>query len=66
MAGAINVRSKFNFWWDAESAMFFLRQKWNKKTLVTIDVSEKTKFTRELLRDSLSEDPNNSVRKWMV
>ncbi len=53
MAGALHVRSKFNFWWDAESAAVFLRQNWKQKTLVTIDVSEKTRFTTEVLQRSL-------------
>jgi inosine-uridine nucleoside N-ribohydrolase len=54
MAGAVTVRSKFNFWWDAEAAAIFLRQNWKKKVLVTIDVSQKcNRFTRELLAAAL-------------
>ncbi len=63
MAGALHVRSKFNFWWDAESAAVFLRQNWREKVLVTIDVSEKTKFTRELLQRALPA--SGKVRAWL-
>jgi purine nucleosidase len=63
MAGALHVRSKFNFWWDAESAAVFLRQNWREKVLVTIDVSEKTKFTRDLLARAMPE--SGAVRTWL-
>ena len=64
MAGALHVRSKFNFWWDAESAAVFLRQNWKEKTLITIDVSEKTRFTTDLLQKALP-DSNPKVLAWL-
>jgi inosine-uridine nucleoside N-ribohydrolase len=66
MASAINVRSKFNFWWDPESAAVFLRQAWRKKVLVPIDVCEQTlRFSRPLLAKVLptAEGP---FRTWLV
>jgi len=64
MAGAINVKSKFNFWWDAESAQVFLRQNWTKKVIVPIDVCEQTKFTRPLLDQALPTTPS-PYRTWL-
>jgi len=65
MAGAITVRSKFNFWWDAEAAAIFLRQRWNQKVLITIDVSEKcNRFTRNLLAAALPS-VEGPLRLWL-
>jgi len=66
MAGAIHVRSKFNFWWDAESAAVFLRQRWRKKVLVTIDVSERClRWSREILE--ASAPPTKGIfSRWLT
>lgn len=46
--------------------MVFLKQNWARKTLVTIDVSEKTTFTKDVLQRSISADKEDGVRKWLV
>lgn len=57
------MRSKFNFWWDAESAAVFLRQPWANKFLVPIDVCQLTNFTREIHDRSLPT--GKEARRWL-
>lgn len=65
MAGAVHVKSKFNFWWDAEAAAIFLRQNWKKKTLVTIDVTEQySRFSRELLAAAIPQ-ADSPLKLWL-
>jgi len=64
MASAIHVRSKFNLWWDAESAAVFLRANWTKKVLVPIDVCQQTSLTRDLFLRSLPHK-NSLYREWI-
>lgn len=47
-AGAIDARREFNWWFDPEAARIVLRAPWKKVTITPIDISVKTRFTREM------------------
>lgn len=60
MGGAINPgtsdpefygfpRKEFNFWWDAEAARKVLRSSWPRIVITTVDISMKTKITKEMM-----------------
>jgi len=42
-------RREFNFWWDPEAVHIVLRAPWKKITVTTVDISVKTRFTRDLI-----------------
>lgn len=43
-----NPRHEFNVWFDAEAASIVLRAPWKKITCTPVDISLKTKYTREI------------------
>ena len=45
MGGSIHVNQRFNFWWDAEAAVMFIRAPWKERHLTPIDVCHKTHMT---------------------
>src|SRR5579871_2538394 len=46
--GAIDARREFNWWFDPEAARIVLRAPWKKMTITPIDISVKTRFTKEM------------------
>jgi purine nucleosidase len=54
---ANNPRHEFNFWFDPEAAHITLRAHWPRIDLTTVDISIKTAFTREMLKD-IAGSPN--------
>src|SRR5271154_7031046 len=46
---ATNPRHEFNFWFDPEAAHIVLRAHWPRIDLTTVDISIKTRFTRQML-----------------
>ena len=48
---ATHPRHEFNFWFDPEAAHLVLRAPWPRIDLTTADISIKTRFTRELLKE---------------
>lgn len=46
--GAIDARREFNWWFDPEAARIVLRAPWKKITITPIDISVKTRFTRQI------------------
>lgn len=51
---ANHPRHEFNFWFDPEAAHVALRAPWPRIDLTTVDISIKTQFTKELLRQIAS------------
>ena len=45
---ANNPRHEFNFWFDPEAAHIVLRAPWRKITCTPVDISIKTRFSREM------------------
>jgi purine nucleosidase len=45
---ATHPRHEFNFWFDPEAAHIVLRANWPRIELTTVDISLKTRFTREM------------------
>jgi inosine-uridine nucleoside N-ribohydrolase len=45
---ANNPRHEFNLWFDPEAAQIVLRAKWKKVVCTPVDISIKTKFSREM------------------
>ena len=43
-------RREFNFWWDPEAVHMVLTAPWRKVTVTTVDISVKTRMTKELHR----------------
>jgi purine nucleosidase len=54
---ANNPRHEFNFWFDPEAAHITLRAHWPRIDLTTVDISIKTSFTKETLKD-IAGSPN--------
>ena len=48
---ATHPRHEFNFWFDPEAAHLVLRAPWPRVDLTTADISIKTRFSRELLKE---------------
>lgn len=46
--GAIDARREFNWWFDPEAARIVLRAPWKKVTITPIDISVKTRYTKEM------------------
>jgi len=44
------TRREFNFWWDPEAAHIVLHAPWKRITVTTVDISFKTRFTGEMIR----------------
>jgi inosine-uridine nucleoside N-ribohydrolase len=44
-------RREFNFWWDPEAVHIVLTSPWHKITITTVDISVKTKMTKELIAE---------------
>jgi inosine-uridine nucleoside N-ribohydrolase len=42
-------RREFNFWWDPEAVHITLRAAWKKITVTTVDISVKTRMTKEMI-----------------
>jgi len=45
-----NPRHEFNFWFDPEAANIVLHAPWKKITCTPVDISVKTSFTREMVK----------------
>src|SRR5258708_21317232 len=43
-------RREFNFWWDPEAVHIVLRAPWKKITVTTVDISVKTRVTKEMIQ----------------
>jgi len=43
-------RREFNFWWDPEATHITLCAPWHKITVTTVDISVKTKLTKEMIQ----------------
>jgi inosine-uridine nucleoside N-ribohydrolase len=48
---ATNPRHEFNFWFDPEAAHMVLRAAWPRIDLTTVDISVKTRFTPEMMKE---------------
>ena len=48
---ATSPRHEFNFWFDPEAAHLTLTAHWPRIDLTTVDISVKTRFTREMLAE---------------
>jgi purine nucleosidase len=44
-------RREFNFWWDPEAVHMVLTAPWRKVTITTVDISVKTRMTKELIAE---------------
>jgi inosine-uridine nucleoside N-ribohydrolase len=44
-------RREFNFWWDPEAVHIVLTSPWHKITITTVDISVKTRMTKELIAE---------------
>jgi inosine-uridine nucleoside N-ribohydrolase len=42
-------RREFNFWWDPEAVHIVLRAPWAKITVTTVDISVKTRMTKDMI-----------------
>jgi purine nucleosidase len=42
-------RREFNFWWDPEAVHIVLRAPWARITVTTVDISVKTRMTKEMI-----------------
>lgn len=59
-------RREFNFWWDPEAVHMVLRAPWKKITVTTVDISVKTKFTKEMIQQIGKSDTPSAhyIRDW--
>jgi inosine-uridine nucleoside N-ribohydrolase len=48
---ATHPRHEFNFWFDPEAAHIVLRAKWPRIDLTDVDISVKTRFTPEMMKE---------------
>ncbi|HUL16739.1 MAG TPA: nucleoside hydrolase [Terriglobales bacterium] len=53
---ANNPRHEFNFWFDPEAAHIVLRSPWRKITCTPVDISIKTKFTPDMIKEIGTRD----------
>jgi purine nucleosidase len=58
---ATHPRHEFNFWFDPEAAHITLRAPWPRIDLTTVDISVKTHFTPEMMRD-IASSPNPAAQ----
>lgn len=49
MSWAQANRREFNFWWDPEAVHMVLRAAWPKITVTTVDISVKTRMTKDMI-----------------
>ncbi len=49
MSWAQANRREFNFWWDPEAVHIVLRAPWAKITVTTVDISVKTRMTKDMI-----------------
>jgi len=47
----LELRREFNFWWDPEAVHMTLNAPWHKITVTTVDISVKTRMTKEMMAD---------------
>jgi len=59
-------RREFNFWWDPEAVHITLRAPWKKITVTTVDISVKTRFTKDMIAQvAKSNSPSAQyIAKW--
>ena len=60
MGGGIDraeYRREFNWWWDPEAARKVLRAPWKKVTITPVDISVKTRHSKELV-ERIGQSPN--------
>ena len=51
LARATTNRREFNFWWDPEATHIVLTSPWKKITVTTVDISIKTRLTKEMIAE---------------
>lgn len=59
-------RREFNFWWDPEAVHIVLRAPWKKITVTTVDISVKTRMTKEMIAEiaKAGTPPAKYIGKW--
>jgi inosine-uridine nucleoside N-ribohydrolase len=50
-APPLELRREFNFWWDPEAVHMTLNAPWHKITATTVDISIKTRMTKEMMAE---------------
>jgi purine nucleosidase len=55
--GLAENRREFNFWWDPEAVHMVLTAPWHKITITTVDISVKTRMTKNLIAE-LAKSPS--------
>jgi purine nucleosidase len=58
---ATHPRHEFNFWFDPEAAHITLRAHWPRIDLTTVDISVKTRFTKEMFED-IAKSPHPAAQ----
>jgi purine nucleosidase len=58
---ATHPRHEFNFWFDPEAAHITLRAHWPRIDLTTVDISVKTRFTKQMF-DDIASSPNPAAQ----
>ncbi len=58
---ATHPRHEFNFWFDPEAAHITLRAHWPRIDLTDVDISVKTHFTPEMMKD-IASSPNPAAQ----
>lgn len=51
ISSAQSNRREFNFWWDPEAVHIVLRAPWARITVTTVDISVKTRFTKDMIQE---------------
>lgn len=66
MDWAQSNRREFNFWWDPEAVHIVLHAPWAKITVTTVDISVKTRLTKEMIEQiAKAETPSAKyIGKW--
>jgi inosine-uridine nucleoside N-ribohydrolase len=58
---ATHPRHEFNFWFDPEAAHIVLRAGWPRIDLTTVDISVKTQFTKEMMKQ-IAQSPTPAAQ----
>jgi purine nucleosidase len=58
---ATSNRREFNFWWDPEAVHMTLTAPWHKITVTTVDISIKTRMTKEMIAE-IAKSPNAAAQ----
>ena len=58
---AAHPRHEFNFWFDPEAAHITLRAHWPRIDLTDVDISIKTRFTKEMMHD-IAQSPTPAAQ----